>query len=161
MADEDNQHQERGRGRRGESTHNSITLGPKDRLVGSLTFDGDLTVAGSAEGELHATGDVAVETGSTVKAEIQGNNVTVLGSVTGNVTARGRLSLSGSGSLHGDVRVSKLTVEDGATLNGNVSMGGQSVGGGKGPHARGHEPQASAEEPSEQPVEEPTPEAVG
>ncbi len=160
MADEDNQHQERGRGRRGESNHNSITLGPKDRLVGSLTFDGDLTVAGSAEGELHATGDVAVETGSTVKAEIRGNNVTVLGAVTGNVTARGRLSLSGSGSLHGDVRVAKLTVEDGATLNGNVSMG-QSVGGGKGPQARNQEPQASGEEPSAQPIEEPAPEAVG
>jgi cytoskeletal protein CcmA (bactofilin family) len=160
MADEQNQQQERGRGRRGENNHNSITLGPKDRLVGSLTFDGDLTLAGSAEGELHATGDVAVENGSTVKAEIRGNNVTVLGSVTGNVTARGRLSLSGSGSLHGDVRVAKLTVEDGATLNGNVSMG-QSVGGGKGPHARTQEPQGSAEEHSEQPVEEPTPEAVG
>ena len=107
---------------RGDSNHNSITLGPRDKLIGSLTFDGDLTVAGKLEGELHATGDVAVENGSTVKATIDGNNVTVQGTVHGNVSARGRLSLSGSGSLHGDVRVSKLTVEDGATLNGNVTM---------------------------------------
>ena len=116
---------------RGDSNHNSITLGPRDKLIGSLTFDGDLAVAGKLEGELHATGDIAVENGSTVKATIDGNNVTVQGTVHGNVSARGRLSLSGSGSLHGDVRVSKLTVEDGATLNGNVSMG-PAVGGGKG-----------------------------
>lgn len=157
MADEENQAHERGRGRRGESNHNSITLGPKDRLVGSLTFDGDLSVAGTVEGELTATGDVAVENGSTVKAQIAGNNITVQGQVTGNVTARGRLSLSGSGSLHGDVRVSKLTVEDGATLNGNVAMG-HSVGGGKGPEAVAEQPavEANAEQ-----VEEPQPEPVG
>src|SRR5437763_3893031 len=157
MADEENQSHERGRGRRGESNHNSITLGPKDRLVGSLTFEGDLTVAGTVEGELTATGDVAVENGSTVKAQIAGNNISVQGQVTGNVTARGRLSLSGSGSLHGDVRVSKLTVEDGATLNGNVAMG-QSVGGGTGPEAVAEAPASEmVSENAEQPVGEPQP----
>jgi len=161
MADEENQSHERGRGRRGENNHNSITLGPKDRLVGSLTFDGDLTVAGNVEGELTATGDVAVESGSTVKAQVSGNNINVQGTVTGNVTARGRLSLSGSGSLHGDVRVSKLTVEDGATLNGNVAMG-QSVGGGSGPEAVAEAAESGEQiQNAEQPTEEPQPEPVG
>ena len=32
------------------------------------------------------------------------------------------LTLAGSGRLNGDVRVSRLSVEDGATLNGNVTM---------------------------------------
>jgi cytoskeletal protein CcmA (bactofilin family) len=142
---------------RGDNNHNSITLGPRDKLIGSLTFDGDLTVAGKMEGEVHATGDVAVENGSTVKATIEGNNITVQGTIHGNVNARGRLSLSGSGSLHGDVRVSKLTVEDGATLNGNVQMG-PSVGGGKGgnPEAENHAENGHEEQPVE-----PQPEAVG
>lgn len=143
---------------RGDNNHNSITLGPRDKLIGSLTFDGDLTVAGKMEGEVHATGDVAIENGSTVKAVIEGNNVTVQGTVHGNVSARGRLSLSGSGSLHGDVRVSKLTVEDGATLNGNVSMG-PAVGGAKGgnPESEHHAENGHEEQHSEQPQ----PEAVG
>jgi cytoskeletal protein CcmA (bactofilin family) len=160
MADEEQQ-DDRRRGRRGDSNnhHNAITLGPKDRLIGTLTFEGDLTVGGTVEGELQATGDVAIEGGSNVRAEIAGNNVVVQGQVTGNVTARGRLSLSGSGSLQGDVRVSKLTVEDGATLNGNVSMG-QSVGGGIGPEASNGESsfqdQPTVENVEEQqPVEEP------
>jgi cytoskeletal protein CcmA (bactofilin family) len=142
---------------RGDNNHNSITLGPRDKLIGSLTFDGDLTVAGKMEGELHATGDVAVENGSTVKATIEGNNITVQGTIHGNVNARGRLSLSGSGSLHGDVRVSKLTVEDGATLNGNVQMG-PSVGGGKGGNPEGEN---HAENGHEEQQVEPQPEAVG
>jgi cytoskeletal protein CcmA (bactofilin family) len=142
---------------RGDNSNNSITLGPKDKLIGSLTFDGDLTVAGKLEGEVHATGNVAVENGSTVKATIEGNDVNVQGTVHGNVNARGRLSLSGSGSLHGDVRVSKLTVEDGATLNGNVSMG-PAVGGGKGGNA---EAEHHTENGHEEQHVEPQPEAVG
>ena len=97
---------------------------------------------------------LVAQSSAKVNASVEGNNVSVVGNVTGSVHARGRLSLSGSGTLNGDVRVAKLSVEDGATLNGNVSMG-QPVGGGKGPSA--HVEQAEAE----QAVEEPQPEAVG
>ncbi|GAC1613377.1 MAG: hypothetical protein NVS9B1_21870 [Candidatus Dormibacteraceae bacterium] len=157
MADEDNQHHDKGRGRRGESiSNNSLTLGPRDHLQGTLKFEGDLTIAGAVEGELHISGDVSIESSAKVNASVEGNNVSVVGNVTGSVHARGRLSLSGSGTLNGDVRVAKLSVEDGATLNGNVSMG-QPVGGGKGPSAHAEPGQGDAE----QAVEEPQPEAVG
>ena len=48
--------------------------------------------------------------------------MSVRGLVNGNVSARRRLLLGGSGRLNGAVRVGRLTVEDGATLNGNVAM---------------------------------------
>jgi len=48
-----------------------------------------------------------------VQATIEGANVTVRGQVTGNVSAKRRLTLGGSGHLNGDVRVGRLTVEDG------------------------------------------------
>ena len=74
---------------------------------------------------MKASGDVAVESTAAVQAAIEGANVTVRGQVTGNVTARRRLTLGGSGRLNGDVKVGRLTVEDGATLNGNVAMTGE------------------------------------
>jgi cytoskeletal protein CcmA (bactofilin family) len=43
--------------------------------------------------------------------------------ITGNVIALRQLIVGGSGRLNGDVRVRRLTIEDGATLNGNVTMG--------------------------------------
>ena len=101
---------------------NVVTLGPRDSLQGKLEIQGDLRIHGSVEGELKASGDVAVESTATVQATIEGANVTVRGQVTGNVSARRRLTLGGSGHLNGDVRVGRLTVEDGATLNGNVAM---------------------------------------
>lgn len=101
---------------------NVVTLGPRDSLHGRLDIHGDLKIGGTVEGELKASGDVLVESTATVQASIEGANVSVRGQVNGNVTARKRLTLGGSGKLNGEVKVSRLTVEDGATLNGNVTM---------------------------------------
>ena len=101
---------------------NVVSLGPRDILQGRLEIQGDLKVAGTVEGDLKASGDVTVDSGANVQAAVEGANVSVRGQVTGNVTARKRLTLGGSGRLNGDVKVGRLTVEDGATLNGNVTM---------------------------------------
>src|SRR5947207_14238048 len=101
---------------------NGVSLGPRDILQGRLEIQGDLKVAGTVEGDLKASGDVTVDSGANVQAAVEGANVSVRGQVTGNVTARKRLTLGGSGRLNGDVKVARLTVEDGATLNGNVTM---------------------------------------
>src|SRR5438105_6809340 len=90
---------------------NSVVLGPNDRLVGQLYIEGDLHVSGSVEGNLEATGDI----------EIAGS-----GKVNGDVTAYNRLTVGSDASLiAGDVRVARLTVEDGAKFSGKVSMGQQ------------------------------------
>ena len=94
-----------GNGSNGE--RNSVVLGPNDRLVGQLFIEGDLRVSGSVEGELEATGDIEIT-----------------GRVNGAVTAYNRLVVGSAGSLiGGDVRVARLTVEDGATFTGKVTMG--------------------------------------
>ena len=148
MANEDNSEQPegRGRGRRGESGgSNSVTLGPRDSLTGTLRIEGDLRLLGTVEGEVHASGEVVIESSAKVKASIEGTNVNINGNVTGNVVARGKLTLSGSGMLRGDVQVAKLAVEDGATLNGNVSM---SPSGG-GSSAKEEPPPAEESQPAE------------
>ena len=101
---------------------NVVNLGPRDSLHGRLDIQGDLKIAGNVEGELKASGDVTIDPTAAIQASIEGANVNVRGQVTGNVTAKKRLTLGGSGHLSGDVKVARLTVEDGATLNGNVVM---------------------------------------
>ena len=91
-----------------DGDHNSVTLGPRDRLVGRLYVEGDVHVSGTVEGTLEATGDVEIDGG---------------GQVSGPVTARRRLRVGSEGSLLGDVRVGRLVVEDGASFSGNVQMG--------------------------------------
>lgn len=100
-----------------------VSLGPRDSLAGTLTVDGDVRVAGTVEGEIKASGDIDVERTAKVKARVEGATVTVKGNVTGNIAARRRLTLGGSGHVTGDVRAAKLQVEDGAIMNGSISMG--------------------------------------
>ncbi len=116
-----------GRGR-GQSppaagTPGSITLGPRDSLAGTLTVDGDIRVEGTVEGELRASGDVDIDQKAKLTARVEGRTVTVRGSVKGNIAARRRLVVGGSGMITGDVRAPKLQVDDGAMMNGNISMG--------------------------------------
>ena len=101
---------------------NVVNLGADDLLQGRLEVQGDLKIAGKVEGELRASGNVTIDSGASIQASIEGANISVRGQVTGNVTAKRRLTLGGSGRLNGDVKVGRLTVEDGATLNGNVTM---------------------------------------
>ncbi len=110
---------------------NRFTLGPSDSLEGKLNYGGSITVQGRAEGELHIGGNVDVTAGATVKASIDGANVTVRGEVEGPLTARDKLMLGKSGRVNGDVTVKRLQIEDGASLNGHVRMGSfeQSSGG--------------------------------
>jgi cytoskeletal protein CcmA (bactofilin family) len=102
---------------------NKFTLGPSDSLDGKLNYSGSITVQGRAEGELRVAGNVDVASGGTVKALIEGHNVTVRGEVEGTLTARDKLTLGKTGRLNGDVTVKRLQIEDGASLNGHVRMG--------------------------------------
>jgi cytoskeletal protein CcmA (bactofilin family) len=102
---------------------NAVTLGPRDRLIGTLHIEGDLRLGGTVEGQVDATGDVEIDDEAKVNASVAGRDVSIRGQVSGPVTARKRLMVAKSGSLTGDVRVARLVIQDGATFSGNVSMG--------------------------------------
>lgn len=101
-----------------------LVLGPTDSLKGTLRTESGVTIHGDVEGEILASGDVIVESTATVIATLEGRNIDIRGQVRGNVTSTRRLSLSGSGTLQGDASAARLVVQDGATLNGSISMSG-------------------------------------
>jgi cytoskeletal protein CcmA (bactofilin family) len=115
----------RGRNRNGGSrpaSVSAVSLGPHDSLSGNLAVEGDVHVEGTLEGQVHTSGDIEIETAATARARLEGRNITVRGAVTGDIVAKGRLNVAGSGSVIGDVRANRLRVEDGATINGSISM---------------------------------------
>jgi cytoskeletal protein CcmA (bactofilin family) len=100
-----------------------FSMGPSDILEGRLVYDGSVHADGRVEGEVRATGNIDVANGATVKALLEGANVTLKGQVEGAVTARDKLTLGRNARLSGDIQVRRLQIDDGATLNGNVRMG--------------------------------------
>ena len=106
----------------GTAAAGTITLGAQDQLIGKLVYDGHLQVQGILEGEAAITGDLQVDDGGAVKATLSAQNLTVRGTVEGDAAVRDRLLIAGSGIITGDVKVGRLVIEDGAVLNGNVTM---------------------------------------
>ena len=100
-----------------------FTMGPGDILEGKLIYDGSVHADGRVEGELRVSGNIDVANGATVKALLEGSNVTLKGQVEGAVSARDKLTLGRNARLSGDIVVRRLQIDDGATLNGHVRMG--------------------------------------
>ncbi len=102
----------------------SFSMGPNDILEGKLIYDGAVHADGRVEGEVRVTGNIDVASGANVRALLDGANVTLKGSVEGAVTARDKLTLGRNAKLSGDIVARRLQIDDGATLNGHVRMGG-------------------------------------
>jgi len=100
-----------------------FAMGPGDVLEGKLTYDGSIHADGRIEGEVRVSGNIDVASGASVKALLEGANVTLKGQVEGMVTARDKLTLGKNARLSGDIQVRRLQIDDGATLNGHVRMG--------------------------------------
>jgi cytoskeletal protein CcmA (bactofilin family) len=102
----------------------TINLGPRDELVGRLVYEGEATLSG----------DVSVEGDGTAKAKFDARNMSIRGTFEGEANVRERLLIAGSGTASGTVRVSRLVIEDGALLNGNITM--ERPGAGTSPNGR-------------------------
>ena len=100
-----------------------FSMSPGDVLEGRLVYDGSIHADGRVEGEVRVTGNIEVAGGATVKAFLEGSNVTLKGQVEGSVNARDKLTLGKNARLSGDIQVRRLQIDDGATLNGHVRMG--------------------------------------
>jgi len=114
----------RGRGTsNGAADGGNVVLGPRDSLNGTLIVEGNVRVLGSVEGEIKASGDIDIDAQATVQARVEGRSVNVRGELTGDVVAYSRFIVGGSGTVTGNVRAPRLQVDDGATVNGSVTMG--------------------------------------
>src|SRR5260370_21668238 len=102
---------------------NKITLGPGDSLDGKLNYNGHVTVQGQAQGEFRISGNFEVGNGATVKALIEGSNVTIKGDMEGMLTAREKLTLGKSARIRGDVTEKLLHVDGGAYFHRHVHRG--------------------------------------
>jgi len=66
------------------------------------------------------------------EADVEAGGIIVEGDVQGNLSAADRIELKNTARYEGDLRASKLVVEEGAAFSGHVSVGPDSVKGGAG-----------------------------
>ncbi|MGB2630754.1 MAG: polymer-forming cytoskeletal protein [Candidatus Omnitrophota bacterium] len=93
-------------------------------MQGTLRFEDpvNLRINGRFEGTLDTKGMLMVGQQADIKANITGESVSVAGNVNGNITATKLLKLDSTACINGDIAVPRLSIQEGAVLNGRVKM---------------------------------------
>lgn len=96
-------------------------LGPSSILEGKLKSDGNLRLDGTFTGTLEISGNVLVGETANIYADIDGQNISIAGAVRGNVSGN-KVQLLRTGRVWGDITAATLTTEEGAFIDGKISM---------------------------------------
>jgi cytoskeletal protein CcmA (bactofilin family) len=91
-------------------------------IKGNLKFSGELTFDGKLDGEIQTDGTLNLGDGAVVNGNISAQSVVVRGKITGNITAKEKIELKAKTELFGDVRASKLVIEEGVTFVGKTEV---------------------------------------
>ena len=86
-----------------------------------------MRVDGQVKGELETSNTITIGSEGVVEGNISAKDVIVGGRVVGMLKATGRIILESKSVLNGDLKTSRLVVEDGATFNGSSDMGGKNL----------------------------------
>ena len=91
-------------------------------IKGEILSPNDIRIDGTFEGKITSKGRVVLGETAVVKGDIVCNNIDLWGKVDGNVYVKDTLSLKEGCTMNGNLHVRRLSVELGATFNGNCKM---------------------------------------
>ena len=91
-------------------------------IKGNIKFTNELIIDGKIEGEISSDGVLTVGENADIRGEIKTKSVTVLGKVNGNITVGERCELKARAHLVGDLKASRLVIEEGATFVGKSEV---------------------------------------
>lgn len=105
-------------------------LGPDASFKGDLSFNAAAKLLGKFEGSISAQGKVLIAKGATCKATVNAKEIAVEGRVEGNVVASEHVQLKQTGIITGDITATRMSMADGATIDGHCRIGtnGQASG---------------------------------
>lgn len=93
-------------------------------FVGEVTSEGDFRIDGVLEGTLKTNGRVIIGAEGFVKGTIESKNADIEGKFSGQLSVANTLTIKATSNISGDVIVSKLSIEPGATFNATCAMKG-------------------------------------
>jgi cytoskeletal protein CcmA (bactofilin family) len=96
-------------------------LGANCTLEGTLRSNSNVRLDGTFTGTLEITGNVLVGETAKINADINAKNISIAGAVRGNVNGK-KVQLLRTGRIWGDIHAQALTTEEGAFIDGKITM---------------------------------------
>jgi cytoskeletal protein CcmA (bactofilin family) len=116
------------------------TLSSDVEIKGSLKFSGELAFDGKLEGEIQTDGTLHLGDSAVVNGNISAQAVIVRGKINGNISAKEKIDIKSKTELFGDIRASKLVIEEGVTFVGKTEVNPNKVAPSTAPPPRSVEP---------------------
>src|ERR1700716_4216278 len=91
-------------------------------IKGNIKFTGELSFDGKLDGEIHSDGTLSLGENAVINGNISVNTIVVRGKVNGNITAKDKIEIKAKAELFGDIRASKLTIQEGVTYVGKTEV---------------------------------------
>lgn len=125
-------------------------------IKGNVRFSGELTCDGKIDGEVHSEGTLHLGENGMITGNIAVGSIVIRGKVNGNVTAKDKVDIKSKSEVFGDVRSSKLVIEEGVTFVGRTEVNPNKVNpqGGSRPEA-GKSPEGNRPTEPAKPAEAP------
>lgn len=98
-------------------------IGSATIVKGSIQGEGALHVEGQIEGDVSLAGELVVDQGGLVKADIEVESALILGAVLGNIQASKTVKIAAGGRVIGDIKAPRVVLEDGSSFKGGIDMG--------------------------------------
>ena len=92
-------------------------------LTGDCETDGALRIEGTVKGDVRAGKAVVIGKEGLVDGNIYTQDAVIAGGVLGSVHAESRLEVQSTGRISGEIDARRMQLEEGATLQGQVSVG--------------------------------------
>jgi cytoskeletal protein CcmA (bactofilin family) len=106
----------------GEGKMNSI-IGKGCKINGTvIVSDGTLRIDGEFEGNIQCPDTLVIGKDGHVKAEIKVKSAVVGGTVVGNIDAKEKIELQAGSRLEGDIKTTRLVIDEGVFFEGNCKM---------------------------------------
>ena len=109
---------------------NTHSMAESNTIVGQgTTFDGNvesadnLRIEGKLKGTVKTKSKIVLGASAVIEGDIYAQNAEIQGTVKGKLEIAGLLILGDGCKVHGDIVTNKLEVRDGASFNGDCSMG--------------------------------------
>lgn len=103
------------------STHTCV-VGSGTRVSGTLSGEEDLLVVGRIEGSVSLQGELTVAQEGEIEANIEVDRAVISGSVSGDIAARESVVLESGSRVEGKVSAPSLIIAEGAEIEGRVDM---------------------------------------
>ncbi len=98
-------------------------VGTNCKLEGTLSSSGNIRLDGTFIGTLDISGNVLVGETAKIEADVHARNISIAGAVRGNVRGK-KVQLLRTGRIWGDIQATALTTEEGAFIDGKITMTG-------------------------------------